>query len=124
MKSRPLTVAALALVALTSFTPAFADGGGIKGAVGAGAAMLIDVPEGVVTDAGFKCPWHFSRGLAGAFGDENGWKQVIVGTTLGIPSGFLFGIPYGAFSGAHHALTVGNEKPFSSESFIVSNESK
>jgi len=124
MKSRPLSVAALALAALVSSVPAFADGGGIMGAAGSSTAMLIDVPQGVVVDSAFKCPYKFSTGLAGAFGDENGWKQIIVGTVLGVPSGFLFGIPYGAVAGGRHAMSVGWEKPFSAESFIVSNESK
>jgi hypothetical protein len=124
MKSRSLSVAALALVALASSAPAFADGGGIMGAVGAPVAFLIDVPEGVVVDSAVKCPYKFSTGLAGAFGDENGWKQIIVGTVIGVPSGFLFGIPYGAVAGGRHGLTVGWDKPFSAESFIVSNESK
>jgi hypothetical protein len=62
--------------------------------------------------------------LASAFGDENGWKQIIVGTVIGVPTGAVFGVPYGAIAGARHALSVGYEKPFSAESFIVSNEEK
>jgi len=122
MKASSLVMAAVAVLGLAS--PSFADGGGPVGIVGSGTAMLIDIPEGAVVDSAFKCPYKFSRGLASAFGDENGWKQVIVGTVIGVPTGAVFGVPYGAIAGARHALSVGYEKPFSAESFIVSNEEK
>jgi len=124
MKSRLLSVAALALVALASSAPAFADGGGIMGAAGSTTAMLIDVPQGAVVNSAVKCPYKASTSLAGTFGDENGWKQIIVGTIIGVPCGVVFGVPYGAISGGRHAMSVGWDKPFSAESFIVSNESK
>jgi hypothetical protein len=124
MKSRPLSVAALALMALSFSMPAFADGGGVMGAAGSSTAMLIDVPQGIVVDSAVKCPYKASRSLADTFGDENGWKQMIVGTIIGIPTGFVFGIPYGAIAGGRHAMSVGWDKPFSVDSFIVSNEEK
>jgi len=124
MKSRCLSVAALALVALTASIPAFADGGGIMGAAGSTTAMIIDVPEGIVVDTAVKCPYKASRSLAETFGDENGWKQIIVGTIIGVPTGAVFGVPFGAISGGRHAMSVGWEKPFSVESFVVSNEEK
>jgi hypothetical protein len=124
MKSRPLSVAALALMALSFSVPAFADGGGIMGAAGSTTAMLIDVPEGIVVDSAVKVPLRTSKGLAYVFGDENGWKQIIVGTLIGVPVGAVIGVPYGAIAGGKHAMSVGWEKPFSVESFIVSNEEK
>jgi len=125
MKSKSFLFAALAVVGMA--TPSFADGGPLgTGAslLGTGAAFLIDVPEGIVVDSLVKCPYKASKGLAEAFGDENGWKQNIVGTIIGVPTGFAFGIPYGAIAGGHHAFSVGWEKPFSAESFVVSNEGK
>jgi hypothetical protein len=124
MKARSLSVASLALLALTFSAPAFADGGGVMGLLGSSTAMLIDVPQGVAVNSTVKCPYKATKSLADAFGDENGWKQNIVGAVLGIPSGFFFGIPYGAIAGGRHAMSVGWDKPFSAESFIVSNEEK
>ncbi len=86
--------------------------------------MLVDIPEGIVVDSVVKCPVKASKSLAAAFGDENGWKQKIVGAVFGVPAGAVFGVPYGAIKGGKHAASVGWEKPFSSESFIVSNEDK
>jgi len=117
-------LAILATVAVAS--PSFADGvmGTGKSLAGSGTAMLVDIPEGMVVDSLVKCPMKASKSLAGAFGDENGWKQKIVGAVFGVPSGAVFGVPYGAIKGGKHAANVGWDKPFSSESFIVSNEEK
>jgi hypothetical protein len=121
MKSKSLFIAALAVVGMA--TPSFADGGPM-GLLGSGTAFFIDVPEGIVVDSLVKCPYKATKGLAEAFGDENGWKQNIVGAVIGVPTGFAFGIPYGAIAGGRHAFSVGWEKPFSAESFVVSNEEK
>jgi len=116
MKINTVVLSALASLAIAA--PCFA---GVKGVVGSGAAFLVDVPEGVIVDTAYKCPYKATKGLAEAFGDEKGWKQNIVGAVIGIPTGAVFGVPYGAICGGHHALTVGYDKPFSSESFVVSN---
>lgn len=119
MKINTLVLSTLA--ALTVAAPCFADGGGVKGLAGSGAAFLVDVPQGIIVDSAYKCPVKATHSLAEAFGDEKGWKQNIVGAVIGIPCGAVFGVPYGAICGGHHALTVGYEKPFSKESFVVSN---
>jgi hypothetical protein len=124
MKKSAALLAILATAAVSA--PSFADGilGTTKSVAGSGTAMLVDVPEGLVVDSLVKCPCKASKSLAAAFGDENGWKQRIVGAVFGIPSGAVFGVPYGAIKGGKHAASVGWDKPFSSESFIVTNESK
>ncbi len=95
-----------------------------KSCVGSTVAMVVDVPEGVVVNTVYKCPYKATKSLASAFGDEDGWKQNIVGALIGIPSGAVFGVPYGVVKGGQHAMSVGWDKPFSKESFVVSNESK
>lgn len=95
-----------------------------KSVVGSSVAMIVDVPEGIIVDTAYKCPYSATKGLAGAFGDENGWKQNIVGAVFGIPAGMAFGVPYGAVKGGQHACSVGWDKPFSKESFVVTNEGK
>lgn len=122
MKSRIASTLLASAVALSACLPALADGGGPVGAVGAATATIIDTPEGMVVDSLYGCPMKASKGLASAFGDENGWKQQIVGAVIGIPTGFVFGIPYGACHGMHHAWNTGYEKPFSVDSFVVSDK--
>jgi hypothetical protein len=114
------------LAVLSVSTPSFADGvlGTGKSLAGCGTAMLVDVPEGIVVDSMVKCPVKASKSLAAAFGDENGWKQKIVGSVFGVPAGAVFGVPYGAIKGGRHAASVGWDKPFSGESFIVSNDTE
>lgn len=119
MKINTVVLSTLASLAIAA--PCFADGGGVKGLAGASTAFLVDVPEGIIVDSAYKCPYRATKGLAEAFGDEKGWKQNIVGAMIGIPTGAVFGVPYGAICGGHHAITVGWDKPFSSESFVVSN---
>ncbi|HEY9684753.1 MAG TPA: hypothetical protein V6C86_24460 [Oculatellaceae cyanobacterium] len=114
------TVAAL-VAGTSSFLPALADDGPV-GALGAGVASVIDAPEGMVIDSLYGCPMKASKGLAEAFGDENGWKQQIVGAVIGVPVGVVFGVPYGFCHGLHHAWNEGYEKPFSVSSFVVSDK--
>jgi len=122
MKSKFLSLSTIALAAMAFAAPAFADGGAMgTGAsiVGSTTAMIVDVPEGVVIDSLVRGPYNTTKGLAEAFGDENGWKQTIVGAVIGIPTGFVIGIPYGAFSGLRHGAQAGWDKPFSADSFVV-----
>ncbi len=119
------SAAFLALASLSFACPSFADGGVMgagKSYLGSATALFIDVPEGALVNSVYKCPMKASHSLAGAFGDENGWKQRIVGTCIGVPCGAVFGVPYGVVKGGQHALSVGWEKPFSVDSFVVSNE--
>ena len=85
--------------------------------------MLIDTPEGVLYHSLWNCPKKTSHYLAESFGDENGLGQNLAGMVLGFPTGFLWGIPYGAIKGAKHGIGVGWEKPFSTESYLVMEES-
>jgi len=118
------SAALLAILATISVaSPVFAELHA-KGLAGSGAAMLVDVPQGMVVDSMYKCPVKATKSLAAAFGDENGWKQKIVGAIFGIPTGAVFGVPYGVIRGGKYAASVGFDKPFSSESFIVHNEEK
>jgi hypothetical protein len=119
MKSRLTSTLLASAVAVCACLPALADGGGPVGALGAATATVIDVPQGMVVDSLYGCPKKASKGLAEAFGDENGWKQQIVGAIIGIPTGVVFGVPYGACHGMHHAWNVGYDKPFSGDSFVV-----
>jgi hypothetical protein len=115
----------LALASVSFALPSFADGGVLGAATsyfGSATALVVDVPQGALVNAAYKCPMKASHSLAGAFGDENGWKQRIVGTIIGVPAGAVFGVPYGVVKGGQHALSVGWEKPFSMDSFVVSNE--
>src|SRR5882757_4552878 len=112
-----LSLAALAL-SVSTVAPALADGPGSF--FGSATALPIDVPEGVVVDSLWYAPKSASKALAVAFGDEHGTLQKIVGTTIGVPVGFVWGIPYGAIHGAKHAIGSGWDKPFSTDSYIVS----
>jgi hypothetical protein len=116
-------LSALAAIVGGSLMPALASEGPV-GAVGAGVAMIVDAPEGMVVDSVYGCPKKASKGLAEAFGDENGWKQQIVGAVIGVPVGFVFGMPYGFCHGLHHAWNEGYEKPFSVSSFVVCDSDK
>jgi len=118
MKKIVLSISMVAAVVAGSYMPALADDGPV-GTLGAGVASVIDAPEGMVVDSLYGCPMKASKGLAEAFGDENGWKQQIVGTLIGVPVGVVFGVPYGFCHGLHHAWNVGYDKPFSVSSFVV-----
>ena len=122
MKTKTLILSAVACIGMA--VPAFADGGGPMGVAGVTTAMLVDVPEGIVVNSAAKCPIRASQGLAEAFGDAKGWKQQIVGAVIGIPTGAVWGVPYGFMSGARNAMSKGWDKPFSSDSFVVVNEEK
>jgi len=128
-----------ALTLLTSFAvgcgfaaPSFADGGPMnsaKSAAGATTALVVDVPEGIVVDSLYRCPKKCWHGLAVALGDNPRSDfglcylgQQLVGITVGVPVGVVWGIPYGALHGAKHGIGSGWDKPFSTESYIVSEE--
>lgn len=124
MKNRMFMLAA-AMVSLGTMTPALADGGPVSSAaslLGATTAFVVDVPEGILVDSLYYVPKKTSKSLATHFGDEHGLLQNIVGMTIGIPAGMVAGVPYGALHGAKHGLGTGWEKPFSTESYIVTEE--
>jgi len=126
-KKTALTLLTSAALAFGVSAPSFADGGGAKGALGATAGFIVDVPEGMVIDGLYRVPKKCWHGLAVAFGDNSDFGlcyigQQLVGITVGIPFGVCWGVPYGAIHGAKHGIGTGWDKPFSSDSFIVSEE--
>lgn len=126
MKNKLLALLAAGLMAMSTTAPAFADDSTPLGAVGcllgATSALIIDVPEGILYHSLWNCPLKTTQYLAEAFGDKNGLGQNLAGAVLGIPTGFVWGIPYGAIMGGKHGIVTGWDKPFSTESYIVTEE--
>ena len=126
MKKKVLALLAASAIAMSTTAPAVADDSTPLGAVGclfgATSAVIIDVPEGILWHSLWNCPLKTTQYLAETFGDSNGLGQNLVGAAFGIPAGFLWGIPYGAIAGGRHGMTVGWDKPFSTESYLVMEE--
>jgi len=130
-KMKKKTVVSLLASAALAFgfsAPSFADGGPM-GFLGATAGLLVDVPEGMIIDGLYRVPKKCWHGLAVALGDNPSSDfglcflgQNLVGLTVGVPFGVAVGVPYGALHGAKHGIGSGWEKPFSGESFIVTEE--
>jgi len=126
MKKKLFALIAAGAMVISTSAPAFADDSSPLGAVGsllgATSAVIVDVPEGILWHSLWNCPLKTTQYLAEAFGDKNGLGQNLAGAVLGIPTGFLWGIPYGAIMGGKHGMTSGWDKPFSTESFLVMEE--
>lgn len=120
-KSVVLTLASL--LAFGTATPSFANEAtnNFASFLGSTAAMLVDVPQGILVDSLWHMPVRLTHKLADTFGDEKGFEQNVVGAMIGIPVGMVWGIPEGALRGAKHGLGSGWEKPFSTDSFLVVN---
>jgi len=118
-----LLTAALALLVGTA-TPSYAEGpmGDVGSLFGSVTATVFDTPQGVLYYSLWRCPLKTTEYLADKFGDSKGFQQNVVGAALGIPTGFVWGIPYGAIRGASHGWKSGWEKPFSTDSFLVTKE--
>jgi len=125
MKKSILFLATCA-ISIGMASPSFADSssftGGAMSLAGASTAAVIDVPEGAVWDGLWRSPCRATHGLAKAFGDEKGLEQNVVGAVIGIPFGVAWGIPTGALHGWRHGISSGWDKPFSTDSFVVSDE--
>jgi hypothetical protein len=125
-----LTLLTSLALALGFSAPSFAGvGDDVKGSAGVATAFVVDVPEGMVVDSLYRCPKKCWHSLAVAFGDNPSSDfglcylgQQLMGITVGIPVGVVWGIPYGALHGAKHAASSGWDKPFSTESYIVTEE--
>jgi len=119
-----LTVAAL--VAMGTATPSYANGAvnDVASFVGSTAATIVGVPEGIVVDSLWRMPLKTWHTLADKFGDDKGFQQNVAGAFIGIPVGFVWGIPEGAIRGARHGMTEGWEKPFSTDSFLCIQDEK
>lgn len=124
MKNKALMLLTAGLLTMGTATPSYADGklGEVGSLLGSVTATIFDIPQGIIVDSLYRVPLKTTRILAEKFGDENGFQQNVVGAVIGIPTGFLWGIPYGAIHGGRHGMTVGWEKPFSTESYIVTDE--
>jgi hypothetical protein len=124
MKNKALALVSAAVMSLGFVLPSMADGvlGGVASAAGSITAGIIDTPEGIIVDSLYRCPHHAQRCLARSFGDEKGFGQNVVGAVIGFPFGFVWGIPYGAVDGLTHGVKTGWEKPFSMDSFNVTEE--
>jgi hypothetical protein len=125
MKKLSLLTVAAAL-AIGAATPSYANDAvnSFASLAGSTAATIIDIPEGIVVDSLWRMPLKTWHALADKFGDEKGFQQNVAGAVIGIPVGFVWGIPEGAIRGGRHGMTEGWEKPFSTESFLVINEDK
>ena len=120
-------VAALVLAGVMSLgvtLPSMADGivHNTVSYAGSVTAGIIDTPEGVVVDSLYRCPKHAQRCLARSFGDEKGLGQNVIGFIIGVPFGMVWGVPYGFVDGLTYGRKTGWDKPFSMESFLVSEE--
>jgi len=125
MKKIALLTAACAL-SLGMATPSYANDAlnSVASFFGSTAATIVDVPEGILYDALWRMPLKTQRALADKFGDDKGFQQNVAGAVIGIPVGFVWGIPEGAIRGGRHGMTSGWEKPFSTDSFLVFEEDK
>jgi hypothetical protein len=121
MKNKLLvSLAAVAIAIGGNALPSFANDA--SSFVGSMTSLVVDIPEGMLMDSLWWSPKKVWHSLADNFGDEKGFQQNVAGALLGIPVGMVWGIPHGAIMGGRHALSVGWEKPFSTESYIVSEE--
>lgn len=130
MKKKLLALMTAGILAASITAPAMADDSTPLGAVGSllgsTTATIVDVPEGILYHSLYNCPLKTTQYLVEAFGGgaTGGarFDQLVVSSVIGIPVGFLWGIPYGAIRGGTHGMTSGWEKPFSTESYIVIEE--
>jgi len=120
MKKTVLMTAACA-ISLGMATPSYANDAlhGIASFFGSTTAAIVDIPEGILVDSLYRMPLKTERALADRFGDDKGFEQNVAGAVIGIPVGFVWGIPEGALRGCKHGLGTGWDKPFSTDSFLV-----
>jgi hypothetical protein len=125
MKIKTLALVAAGVMSLGAALPSMAaDGplGSVASAAGSVTAVIVDTPEGIIWDSLWRCPHRTQRYLAEKFGDEKGFGQNLAGFVIGWPVGMVWGVPYGAVDGMVHGYKTGWEKPFSMESFNVTEE--
>lgn len=124
MKNKFAVAIASSLLCLGTALPSFADGvkGDVASFLGSTTALIVDVPEGILVHSLWRCPMGTSHYLAEKFGDQKGLGQNLAGYALGIPTGIVWGVPMGAIHGGRRALSVGWDKPFSTDSYLVKDE--
>jgi hypothetical protein len=115
-----------AMMAVATVTPSYANDAvnGVASWAGSTCATIVDVPQGIIVDSLWRMPLKMWHSIAAGCGDEHGFQQNVAGAVIGIPVGFLWGIPEGAIRGGHHGMTTGWEKPFSTDSFVCVGEEK
>lgn len=122
MLKKSIVLSFAAVLSLTTALPSYADDnalGSIASFFGSSAAVILDVPQGILVDSLWRVPLKTQRTLAEKFGDEKGFQQNVAAAFIGVPVGMVWGVPAGALRGAKHGMGTGWEKPFSTESFIV-----
>jgi len=119
-----LTLAAL--ITMGTSTPSLANDAvnSVASFAGSTVATVVGVPEGILVDSLWRMPLKTWHALADRFGDDKGFQQNVVGAMIGIPVGFVWGIPEGAIRGGRHGMTEGWEKPFSTDSFLCIQDEK
>jgi hypothetical protein len=125
MRDKLLVLMATCVASLGLATPSFAASDAVKDIAslgGTSTALVVDVPEGMVVDSLYRAPKKTASYLADKFGDPKGLSENLVGALIGFPVGFAWGLPYGAIHGGRRAFSTGWEKPFSTESYLVSEE--
>jgi hypothetical protein len=125
MKNKALALIAAGVMTLGAALPSMAaDGplGSVASFFGSVTAGIFDTPEGILVNSLWRTPYHTQRVLAEKFGDEKGLGQNVAAFIIGVPTGVVWGVPYGAITGARHGFTSGWEKPFSTESYLVTEE--
>lgn len=125
MKNKSIILSLASLLAIGTSLPSQADDnalGSIASFFGSTTATVVDVPEGVLLYSLWRTPLRWQRTLAEHFGDEKGFQQNVAAFVLGVPTGMVWGVGEGALRGAKHGMGTGWEKPFSTESFIVSED--
>jgi hypothetical protein len=125
MKQKVFAVIAAGVMSLGVALPSMAsDGplGSVASFLGSVTAGVFDTPEGILVNSLWRTPYKTQRILAEKFGNEKGFSQNIAAFVIGVPTGFVWGIPYGAITGARHGFVTGWEKPFSTESYLVTEE--
>lgn len=125
MKNKAFALLTAGVISLGAALPSMAaDGpmGSVASFLGSVTAGVFDTPEGVLVNSLWRQPYKIQRSLAEKFGNEKGLSENVAAFIIGVPTGFVWGIPFGAITGARHGFTSGWEKPFSTESYLVTEE--
>ncbi len=125
MKNKVFALVTASVLTLGAAMPSMAaDGplGSVASFFGSVTAGVFDAPQGVLVNSLWRMPYKTQRILAEKFGDEKGLGQNLAAFVIGVPTGFVWGMPYGAITGARHGFVTGWEKPFSTESYLVTEE--
>jgi len=90
-------------------------------AVGGSFGAVVGVPLGAVKDS-VKFGWSGTTFVAKGLGNEDGTPQLLIGSVVGGPVGFVGGAAFGCFDGALHGAKSGFSSPFGKDSFTYKDE--